>query len=199
MLRWLITSPQSPNAVAYSLCGSSSTMCAAGFFCRIERRISAVVHDLPVPVVPRMAKCLPSRSSTRIIAEIDGILADAADAHGVLLVAAEGELQLLARGDAHAVAERGIDGDAAVERGGAAVRALPQLADQAELGDPQLALAFALGRHRHAQAPRRWRAPPCWSCRWRTACPSRAAAWARAGDCRRRRARPRASRWPSSR
>ena len=47
-------------------------MCAAGFFCRIERRISAVVQDLPVPVVPRMAKCLPSRSSTRIMAEIDG-------------------------------------------------------------------------------------------------------------------------------
>jgi hypothetical protein len=43
-------------------------MWAFGFFSRIERRISAVVHDLPVPVVPRMAKCLPSRSLTRTIA-----------------------------------------------------------------------------------------------------------------------------------
>ena len=46
-------------------------MCAAGLRSRIERRIKAVVHDLPVPVVPRIAKCLPSRSSTRIIAGID--------------------------------------------------------------------------------------------------------------------------------
>ena len=72
MLRWLITSAQSPNALAYSLCGSISTMCAAGFFIRMARRISAVVHDLPVPVVPRMAKCLPSRSSTRTMAEMLG-------------------------------------------------------------------------------------------------------------------------------
>ena len=72
MLRWLMTSAQSPKAGAYSLWGSSSTMCAAGFFCRIERRISAVVQDLPVPVVPRMAKCLPSSSSTRMVAAIEG-------------------------------------------------------------------------------------------------------------------------------
>ena len=30
--------------------------------------MSAVVHDLPVPVVPRMARCLPSSSSTRTMA-----------------------------------------------------------------------------------------------------------------------------------
>ena len=45
-------------------------MCAAGFFSTMERKISAVVHDLPVPVVPRTAKCLPSNSSTRTIAGI---------------------------------------------------------------------------------------------------------------------------------
>ncbi len=71
MLRGLMTSAQSPKAVAYSLCGSSSTICAAGFFSRMARRISAVVQDLPVPVVPRMAKCLPSRSSTRTMAGIE--------------------------------------------------------------------------------------------------------------------------------
>ncbi len=43
-------------------------MWAAGFFSRIARRISAVVQDLPVPVVPRMARCFPSSSSTRTIA-----------------------------------------------------------------------------------------------------------------------------------
>ena len=72
MLRWLMTSADSPKAGAYSLWGSSSTMWAAGCFCRIARRISAVVQDLPVPVVPNMAKCLPSRSSTRMVAEIEG-------------------------------------------------------------------------------------------------------------------------------
>ena len=72
MLRWLMTSADSPKAGAYSLCGSSSTMWAAGCFCRMARRISAVVQDLPVPVVPTIAKCLPSRSSTRTLAEIVG-------------------------------------------------------------------------------------------------------------------------------
>jgi hypothetical protein len=38
----------------------------------MERKIKGVVQDLPVPVVPRMAKCLPSRSSTRIMAAMEG-------------------------------------------------------------------------------------------------------------------------------
>ena len=56
-----------------------------------------------------------------------------------------------ARGDAHAVAQRRIDRDAAIEGGARPPPALPQLADEAELGDPQLAFALALRRHRHAQ------------------------------------------------
>ncbi len=94
MLRWLMTSAHSPKAGAYSLCGSSSTMCAAGFFCRIARRISAVVQDLPVPVVPRMAKCLPSRSSTRTMAEIDGSCRMQPTRTELRWIAAEGELEL---------------------------------------------------------------------------------------------------------
>ena len=43
-------------------------MCAAGFLARIARKMSAVVQDLPVPVVPRMARCFPSSSSTRTMA-----------------------------------------------------------------------------------------------------------------------------------
>ena len=44
---------------------SGSTMCELGFCITIWRRITAAAQDLPAPVVPRMAKCLPSSSSTR--------------------------------------------------------------------------------------------------------------------------------------
>ena len=90
-------------------------MCAAGFFSRIERRISAVVHDLPVPVVPRMAKCLPSSSSTRTMAGIVLSWRMEPTRTDRAVVAAEGEFELSLRGDAHAIAERGVDGDAAIE------------------------------------------------------------------------------------
>ena len=79
------------------------------------------------------------------------ILPDATDAHGVAAVAAEGLLQLLARGNAHPVAQRGYTETPRLKEAARAVGRLPQLADQAELGDPQLALALALGRYRHAQ------------------------------------------------
>ena len=174
-------------------------MCAAGFFCRIEREDQC-----------RRARLAGSgrAENGEVLAEqiVDGdhrrdrrILPDATHAHRVLLVAAEGEVQLLARGNAHPVAESGIDRHAAVERRGAAVRTLPTARRP---GQARRSTARARPRAARAPArstPRRWQAPPCWSYRWRTACPSRAAAWARAGGCRGRHARPRASRWPWSR
>ena len=65
--------------------------------------------------------------------------------------AAEGDLELGLHGDADAIAERGINGDAAVECGASVLSDFQQLADETELGDPHLAVALALGRHRHAQ------------------------------------------------
>ncbi len=79
------------------------------------------------------------------------ILADAADTHAGLEIAAEGRLELGLGGHPRAVAERGIGGDTAGEDACLAALVLPQLAHEAELGDPDLYLAVAMRRHRHAE------------------------------------------------
>ena len=142
--------------------------------------MSAVVHDLPVPVVPSMAKCLPSSSSTRTMAGIDGVLTDAADAHRTARVAAEGSAELGLRGNAHAIAERGIGGDAAGEdrrlrrsRRATARRRGPARRSRSRY---RRRGARAPERSRPRRSPARRFAP----CRWPSACPCRAARPARA-------------------
>jgi hypothetical protein len=110
---------------------------------RIARKISAVVQDFPVPVSEQLVDAHHGGDGA--------VLADAADAHRAARIAAEGRLELAPGGDAHAVAERGIDSDAAGEQVRAAALVPPQLADEAELGGPDLRVAVALGRDRHAQ------------------------------------------------
>ncbi len=80
------------------------------------------------------------------------VLTDAADADRAAGLAAEGSAQLRLRRDAHAVAERGICGDAAREDGRLAGLVAPQLADEAELGDPDLGFVIAMRRNRDAQS-----------------------------------------------
>ena len=77
--------------------------------------MSAVVQDLPVPVVPRMAKCLPSRSSTRIMAEMEGSWRMQPTRTELRLSPQKACSSSGARGNADTVAKRGIDGNAAIE------------------------------------------------------------------------------------
>ncbi len=79
------------------------------------------------------------------------VLTDATDADRRLGIAAECDLKFQFLGDAHAVAERRINGHAAIERALGAVGALPELADKAQFGDPDFGIAIALGRHRNGQ------------------------------------------------
>ena len=115
MLSGEMTSAVSWKAGAYSRWTSSRSMCACGFLSRMRLRISATAQDLPVPVVPRTAKCLPSSSSILTIAGMRGVLLDAADADRGVLVAGIGHRQLVLAGAKDEVAERRIGRDAAPE------------------------------------------------------------------------------------
>ena len=176
MLRWLMTSAHSPKAGAYSLCGSSSTMWAAGLLLQDRAQDQRRRAGLAGAGGAQDGEMLAEQ-----IVDADGgrdrrVLADAADAHGVAPVAAEGLLQLLARGDAHPVAQRRVDRHAAIEGGRPAVRPASTARRRGRARRSTARSRLRAGPGPARSAPRRWPAPPYWSSRSRTACPSRAAA-----------------------
>ena len=102
-----------------------------------------------------------------------GVLTDAADAHRATRVAAEGGYQLGLGGDAHAIAERRIGGDAAGE-----YRRLARLRRAIARRRGPARRSRSRCRRRGGPAParsarRRWRARRSWPCRWPSACPCR--------------------------
>ncbi len=109
MLRGEMTSAQSPKAVAYSLWGSSSTMWAAGCFSRMERRIEGRGARFAGAGRAENGEVLAEQVVDADHGRDRGVLADAADAHRAVGVAAKRDGQFVLGGDAHAVSERGID------------------------------------------------------------------------------------------
>ena len=79
------------------------------------------------------------------------VLPDGADTHRCAVAAAESNFKFSLHGDADAITESGVNGDAAIEKRAPGIGGLQQLADETELRDPDFVVAFALRWHRHAQ------------------------------------------------
>ena len=131
-LRGVSTSALSPKKRPYSLWASTRKMRRSGRDFRSSCRMIATPEDLPTPVVPSTAKCLPTISVPLMIAADAGVLLQMADIDRARAGHLVDDAQLGVGHHGDAVADRGIVGDAALEAG-AARGVAHDLAHQVEL------------------------------------------------------------------